>query len=79
MNRIQGFFHRKRDRLTKDFTQNEFTNCYSHFRHVHNQKLNMPSADNNSLINFEQKLRNQLVMNSTIYMLFGGAGAYFVR
>lgn len=43
----------KSERVTKEFSYNEFVACYSDYRRMFREKLNKPSADSNHIINFD--------------------------
>ena len=66
-------------RLTKEISMNEFSSVYAHFRHMFQKQLNEPCADNNSLINYDLKCRDFLMMNGTFFMLMSGAGTMSLK
>lgn len=53
---------------------NEFSSIYAHFRHMFEKQINEPCADNNSLINYDLKCRDFLMMNGTFFMVMSGIG-----
>ena len=43
----------KNQRICKEMSMRQFQTVYGTFRHLHQDKLNKPSADNNALIAFD--------------------------
>jgi len=66
---INPFYRRNSDRITKEFSHNEFSHCYSYFRSKFAEQLNKPSAENNDIINYDLKVRNYLIMTNGCNMI----------
>lgn len=52
---ISTLFNKKytHEKLTREFSLNEFNTCYYYFKHAFKDQLSMPTADNNYLINYD--------------------------
>lgn len=66
---INPFYRRNQDRITKEFSEREFTNIYSHFRHKFAEQINKPTAENNDIINYDLKCRNYLILTNGCNMI----------
>jgi hypothetical protein len=64
------------DRLVKEFSYRELSQCYGHFRHNFKEQLLKPSAENNHLINYDLSLKNYLMLNGTVHMILSGIYTY---
>lgn len=71
--------NQKHPHLTREFSFNEFSQCYGSFRYHYKERLNKPCADNNSLINFDLKCRDFLMINGSLFMIFAGIATYGFR
>lgn len=66
-----------KNQLLKPFSTNEISAIYSAYKQMYLHQIRNPSADNNSIINYNMKLQNYVMMNSFIHMITAGSGLYF--
>ena len=78
---INQIFGRKNyhDRLTREFSLNEFINIYGNFRHKYREELQKPTADNNYLINYDLQCKNLIQTNAFLQMIFAGSTTYSIK
>ena len=56
-------------RLLKEFSVMELTLIQQAYKDIFLEQIRQPTADNNHIINYSLKLKNFLLLNSTIHML----------
>ena len=73
---ILAYFQKSKGhpRLTKEFSLKEFSQCYGGFRYEFREELAKPSQYNNSIITYDMKCRDFVVMNSSFFMIVSGVG-----
>jgi hypothetical protein len=65
--------------MLKNFSLNEFALVSGTYKHMFKDQLRMPSADNNHIINYNLKLQNYMIINSTIHMISSGMFTFLIK
>lgn len=76
------FLWRRHDdskRMLKNFSLNEVALLAGTYKHMFKEQLRQPTADNNHIVNYNLKLQNYLIVNSTIHMLSAGLSAFLLK
>ena len=69
----------KNQRICKEMSMRQFQTVYGTFRHLHQDKLNKPSADNNALIAFDLQCQNFIRVNAGMFMILAGGIVYMLK
>jgi hypothetical protein len=65
--------------VLSNFSLNEFALLAGTYKHMFNEQLRKPNADNNHIINYNLKLQNYVIVNSSIHMLSAGLTSFLVK
>lgn len=66
-------------RLMRNFSLNEFALLAGTYKHMFKEQLQQPTADNNHIVNYNLKLQNYVIVNSTIHMISAGMFTFLVK
>jgi len=67
------------DRMLKNFSLNEFALLAGSYKHMFKDQLRQPTADNNHIVNYNLKMQNYLIVNSSIHMISAGMFTFLVK
>lgn len=78
---MDSFFNRGTggDRLLTNFSLSEFALVAGTYKHMFKDQLRQPTADNNHIVNYNLKLQNYLIVNSSIHMISSGMFTFLVK
>ncbi len=65
--------------MLKNFSLTEFALLAGTYKHMFKDQLRMPTADNNHLINYNLKLQNYVIINSSVHMISAGMLTFLMR
>lgn len=57
----------------------EFGMLVGTYKHIFTDQLRQPTADNNHITNYNLKLQNYFIVNSTIHMISAGMATFFMK
>lgn len=67
------------DRMLRNFSLNEFALLAGGYKHMFKDQLRQPTADNNHIVNYNLKLQNYLIVNSSIHMISAGMFTFLMK
>lgn len=65
--------------MLRNFSLNEFSLLSGTYKHMFKEQLRQPSAENNHIINYNLKLQNYLIINSSLHMISAGMFTFLVK
>jgi hypothetical protein len=65
--------------MLRNFSVNEFAVLTGTYKHMFKDQLRQPTADNNHIVNYNLKLQNYLIVNSSVHMLSAGMFTFLVK
>jgi hypothetical protein len=65
--------------MLRNYSLNEFALLAGTYKHMFKDQLRQPSAENNHIINYNLKLQNYLIINSSLHMISAGMFTFLVK
>jgi hypothetical protein len=65
--------------MLRNFSVNEFAVLTGTYKNMFKDQLRQPTADNNHIVNYNLKLQNYLIVNSSVHMLSAGMFTFLIK
>lgn len=66
-------------RMLRNFSLNEFALLSGTYKHMFKDQIRQPTADNNHIINYNLKMQNYVIVNSSIHMISAGMFTFLIK
>lgn len=68
-----------KNRMLRNFSLNEFSLISGSYKQMFKDQIREPCADNNHVINYNLKLQNYMILNSTMHMISSGMFTFLIK